>query len=208
MSEKRDYYEVLGVDRTATPDEIKKAYRQKARQFHPDVSDVSDAETRFKEINEAYEILSDPEKRVTFDRFGHTVPGDMGLGFDFGFRDPFEIFEEVVGRGFGFRTSTRRGPRRGADLRYDLTLTFEEAVFGAEKEIQVTRYEVCPECRGSGAEPGTSPVRCSCRSPTARRSRSTGETGAAFHPGFLCQRHYLPDVSGRGRDCTHSLFAL
>ena len=161
MSEKRDYYEVLGVDRTATPDEIKKAYRQKARQFHPDVSDVSDAETRFKEINEAYEILSDPEKRVTFDRFGHTVPGDMGLGFDFGFRDPFEIFEEVFGRGFGFRTSTRRGPRRGADLRYDLTLTFEEAVFGAEKEIQVTRYEVCPECRGSGAEPGTSPVRCS-----------------------------------------------
>jgi molecular chaperone DnaJ len=160
MSEKRDYYEVLGVDRTATQDEIKKAYRQKARQFHPDVSDASDAETRFKEINEAYEILSDPEKRATFDRFGHTVPGGMGFGFDFGFRDPFEIFEEVFGRGFGFRTSTQRGPRRGADLRYDLTLTFEEAVFGVEKEIEVTRYETCPKCRGSGAEPGTSPVRC------------------------------------------------
>jgi molecular chaperone DnaJ len=161
MSEKRDYYEVLGVDRSATPDEIKKAYRQKARQYHPDVSDASDAETRFKEINEAYEILSDPEKRATFDRFGHAVPGGMGFGYDFGFRDPFEIFEEVFGRGFGFRTSTRRGPRRGADLRYDLTLTFEEAVFGAEKEIEVTRFETCPECRGSGAEPGTSPVRCS-----------------------------------------------
>jgi molecular chaperone DnaJ len=161
MSEKRDYYEVLGVGRSATPDEIKKAYRQQARKYHPDVSRVSDAETRFKEINEAYEILSDPEKRATYDRFGHTVPGGMGFGFDFGFRDPFEIFEEVFGRGFGFRTSTRRGPRRGADLRYDLTLTFEEAVFGAEKEIEVTRYETCPECKGSGAEPGTSPVRCS-----------------------------------------------
>jgi molecular chaperone DnaJ len=161
MSSKRDYYEVLGVGRSATPDEIKKAYRQLARQHHPDVSDAADAETRFKEINEAYEVLSHPEKRATYDRFGHTGPGGVGFGFDFGFRDPFEIFEEVFGRGFGFRTSTRRGPRRGADLRYDLHLTFEEAVFGCEKEIEVTRYEVCPECNGSGAEPGTSPVRCS-----------------------------------------------
>jgi molecular chaperone DnaJ len=83
------------------------------------------------------------------------------MGFDFGFRDPFEIFEEVFGRGFGFRTSARRGPRRGADLRYDLRLTFEEAVFGCDKEIEVMRFEACPECKGSGAEPGTSPVRCS-----------------------------------------------
>ena len=161
MSSKRDYYEVLGVDRSAPPEEIKKAYRGLARRYHPDVSDVPDAETRFKEINEAYEVLSDPEKRATYDRFGHVGPSGPGFGFDFGFRDPFEIFEEVFGRGFGFRTSTRRGPRRGADLRYDLTLTFEEAVFGCEKEIVVTRYEVCPECKGSGAEPGTSPVRCS-----------------------------------------------
>ena len=161
MSSKREYYDLLGVDRSATSEEIKKAYRGLARQYHPDVSDAPDAETRFKEINEAYEVLSDPEKRAAYDRFGHVGPGGAGFGFDFGFRDPFEIFEEVFGRGFGFRTSTRRGPRRGADLRYDLTLTFEEAVFGCEKQIEVTRYEVCPECKGSGAEPGTSPVRCS-----------------------------------------------
>ncbi len=161
MAVKRDYYEVLGVGRSATPEEIKKAYRRLARQYHPDVSDAPDAEARFKGINEAYEVLSDSEKRATYDRFGHIEPGVGGFGFDFGFRDPFEIFEEVFGRGFGFRTSTRRGPRRGADLRYDLHLTFEEAVFGGEKEIEVTRYEVCPECKGSGAEPGTSPVRCS-----------------------------------------------
>jgi len=162
MSSKRDYYEVLGVDRSATPDEIKKTYRGLARQYHPDVSDADDAETRFKEINEAYQVLSDPEKRAAYDRFGHVGPGGVGgFGFDFGFRDPFEIFEEVFGGGFGFRTSRRRGPRRGADLRYDLALTFEEAVFGCEKEIEVTRHEGCPECNGSGAEPGTSPVRCS-----------------------------------------------
>ena len=161
MAARRDYYEVLGVGRSVTHEEIKKAYRQLARRYHPDVSDIPDADARFKEINEAYEVLSDPDKRVTYDRFGHVGPGRAGFGFDFGFRDPFEIFEEVFGRGFGFRTSARRGPRRGADLRYDLHLTFEEAVFGCEKEVEVTRYEVCPECNGSGAEPGTSPVRCS-----------------------------------------------
>ncbi len=162
MTSKRDYYEVLGVSRSNTPEEIKRAYRQLARQYHPDVSDVPGAETKFKEINEAYEVLSDPEKRATYDRFGHVAPGAGGFGFDFGSRNPFEIFEEVFGRGgFGFRTSTRRGPRRGADLRYDLRLTFEEAVLGCEKDVQVTRQEVCPECHGSGAEVGTTPVRCS-----------------------------------------------
>ncbi len=161
MSARRDYYEVLGVNRSATQDEIKKTYRQLARQWHPDVSDAPDAEVRFKELNEAYEVLSDPEKRATYDRFGHTTPGGTGFGYDFGFRDPFEIFEEVFGRGFGFRTSTQHGPRRGADLRYDLNLAFEEAVFGCEQEIELTRHEACPRCSGSGAEPGTSPVRCS-----------------------------------------------
>jgi molecular chaperone DnaJ len=161
MAVKRDYYDVLGVSRSATTEEIKKAYRKLARQYHPDVSDAPDAEARFKEINEAYEVLSDAEKRSTYDRFGHVGPSMGGGGFGFGFRDPFEIFEEFFGRGFGFRTTTRRGPRRGVDLRYDLRLTFEEAVFGCEKEVEVTRHEPCPGCKGSGAEPGTSPVRCS-----------------------------------------------
>jgi len=161
MAERRDYYKVLGVGRTASQDEIKKGYRRMARMWHPDVSDAPDAETRFKELNEAYEVLSSPEKRATYDRYGHTVPDGGGFGFDFGARDPFEIFEEIFGQGFGFRSSTRRGPRRGADLRYDLNLIFEEAVFGCEKEIKVTRHEVCSECNGSGAEPGTTPVRCS-----------------------------------------------
>jgi len=158
MSNKRDYYDVLGVGRSATPTQIKKAYRRLARQYHPDVSEDSDAEARFKEINEAYEVLSDTDKRATYDRFGHagTSMGNMG----FGFHDPFEIFQEVFGKGFGFRSSTRRAPRRGADLRYDLRLSFEEAVFGCKKTIEVTRYETCEKCEGSRAEPGTSPVRC------------------------------------------------
>jgi len=161
MASRLDYYEVLGVDRSASQRDIKKAYRDQARQWHPDVSDAPNAETRFKEVNEAYQVLSDPEKRNAYDRFGHAgLEGSRG-GFDVGgFRDPFDIFEEFFGQGFGFSTRRRRGPRRGADLRYDLDLTFEEAVFGCEKDIEVTRHEVCPECGGSGAKPGTSPSQC------------------------------------------------
>ena len=155
MATRNDYYQVLGVARSATQEEIKRAYRKLARKYHPDVSDEPDAESRFKEINEAYQVLSDSDKRATYDRFGHA--GLNGASFNgFGFNDPFDIFEEV----FGFRTSRRGGPRRGADLRYDLRLSFEEAVFGCEKEIEITRHEVCPVCNGSGAEPGTSPIRC------------------------------------------------
>ena len=160
MSAKRDYYDVLGVERSASADELRKAYRGLARKHHPDVSDADDAEARFKELNEAYQVLSDAQKRAAYDRFGHAGPGMGGFGSDFGFRDPFEIFEEVFGGGFGFRTTRRRGPRRGSDLRYELRLTFEEAVFGSEKELEIRRREHCPRCGGSGAEPGTSPVRC------------------------------------------------
>lgn len=163
MAPRPDYYDVLGVDRSASQQDIKKAYRQMARQYHPDVSDAPDAESRFKEINEAYQVLSDPTKRDAYDRFGHAGLERGRAGFDFGgFRDPFEIFEEFFGRGgFGFSGGRRRGPRRGADLRYDLRLTFEEAVFGCEKKIEITRHEMCPECGGSGAKPGTSPSPCS-----------------------------------------------
>jgi len=163
MGNKRDYYEVLGVGRSASAEEVKKAYRLLARRYHPDVNKEADAETRFKEINEAYEILSDQQKRAAYDRFGHAGPQAFG-GFEGfgGFRDPFEIFEEFFGASFGMggRSRARRGPRRGADLRYDLPIEFEEAVFGAEKEIEIPRQQNCPRCRGSGAEPGTSPIRC------------------------------------------------
>jgi len=161
MSSKRDYYEVLGVGRTADQDELKRAYRRMARQVHPDVNKSPDAEERFKEINEAYQVLSDAETRARYDRFGHA--GLEGMAFpDFtgGFGD---IFDELF-RGFGMggfgRTRARTRPQRGADLRYDLELTFEEAAFGCEREIDVPRSEACPRCQGSGAEPGTQPMRC------------------------------------------------
>ncbi len=158
MSAKRDYYEVLGVSRQATQDEIKKAFRRLARQYHPDVNKGPDSEAKFKEINEAHEVLSDDEKRAMYDRFGHagTQAGFGGGGGFTGFED---IFDTFFG---GMRTggAARRGPTKGADLRYDLRIEFEEAVFGCEKEIVVPRHETCPHCLGSGAEPGTNPIRC------------------------------------------------
>lgn len=161
MSAKRDYYDVLGVSRQATENEIKKSFRRLARQYHPDMNKGPEAEARFKEINEAYEILSDPEKRAVYDRFGHAGPqaGFGGTGDFSGFGGIEDIFESFFGG--GMRTgAARRGPARGADLRYDLTVEFEEAIFGCEKEIVVPRHEACPQCRGSGAEPGTQPIRC------------------------------------------------
>ncbi|RMH00462.1 MAG: molecular chaperone DnaJ [Chloroflexi bacterium] len=168
MAQKRDYYEVLGVDRTATKEELKKAFRRLARQYHPDVNKDPDASERFKEINEAYEVLSDDKKRALYDRYGHDGVQNGGFGgfsgFEgAGFGSMADIFEEFFGSAFGSRRR-RRGPRRGADLRYNLTITFEEAAFGTEKEIEVRRPAVCPTCNGSGAEPGTTPVTCAtCR---------------------------------------------
>jgi molecular chaperone DnaJ len=163
MADKRDYYDVLGVSRGATQDELKKAYRGLARQYHPDVNNDPNAGERFKEISEAYEILSDDQKRSTYDRFGHAGVNNGGAGFS-GFGSDFgsvaDIFEEFFGGAFGGRRRERRGPRRGADLRYDLNVSFEEAVFGIEREIEVTRPELCDRCNGSGAEPGTSPITC------------------------------------------------
>ncbi len=166
MSNKRDYYEVLGVPRGASADEMKRAYRRLARQYHPDVNKETNAETRFKEINEAYEVLSNTDKRAAYDRFGHAGTqggfGGMGGGGFGGFGDFGSIFEDIFGMGGmgGSQRQSRRGPRRGADLRMDITLNFEEAVFGAEKEVEITRLETCRQCYGSGAEPGSSPMRC------------------------------------------------
>ncbi len=159
----RDYYEVLEVGRNATPEELKAAFRRLARQYHPDVNKSTDAEERFKEINEAYAVLSDPEKRAAYDRFGHAgVNGMGGAAPDFSTFDFSDIFEEFFGfGGGGSRRQARNAPRRGTDIGQKVQLTFEEAVFGVEKEVDITRDEVCSTCRGSGAEPGTSPVRCS-----------------------------------------------
>src|SRR3990170_5126606 len=139
MPEKRDYYQILGVRRDASPDDLRRAYRRLAKEFHPDVNKDGGAEERFKEINEAYAVLSDDERRSAYDRFGHAGVQGLPTDFGFGFGDIFEEF-------FGFGTGGRRGrrtPRRGADLRYDVTLEFEQAVFGVEQEIEFSRQEEC-----------------------------------------------------------------
>jgi molecular chaperone DnaJ len=162
MSSKRDYYEVLGVGRQANEGDIKRSFRRLARQYHPDMNKSPDAEAKFKEINEAYEVLSDPEKRAAYDRFGHAGPqaGFGGFGDFQGFGGFEDIFDSFFGGGMRTGGAARRGPARGADLRYDLTVEFEEAIFGCEKEIIVDRHETCSQCQGSGAEPGTQPIRC------------------------------------------------
>ena len=165
---KRDYYDVLGVARTASADEIKKSFRSRARELHPDVNKATDAEVRFKEVTEAYEVLIDTDKRAAYDRFGHAaVSGAGGMGGDpFGgftnFSDIFETFFTSAGMGGmgGAGTAARRRPQRGSHLAFRLTVEFEEAVFGAEKEVEIPRLTMCTNCEGSGAEPGTEPQTC------------------------------------------------
>ena len=173
MAEKRDYYEVLGLNRGASNDEIRQAYRSLAKKFHPDINKSPDAEERFKEINEAYAVLSDEKRRSSYDRFGHSGVEGMPMDFDFSFSDIFEDFFGF-GMGMGSRRS-RNAPRRGANLRYDLQLSFEEAAFGLEKELEFERMETCSVCSGSGAEPGTNPSRCETCSGTGeiRQVRQT-----------------------------------
>ena len=164
---KRDYYEVLGVDKGADEATIKKAYRALAKKNHPDVNPGDkDAEERFKEINEAYQVLSNPQKRQQYDQFGHDGPQGFGGGGygDFsgfgggGFGGFEDIFSTIFGGGAG--GAQRNGPVAGEDLRYDITITLEEAVFGCEKEINLVRDEECPECKGSGAKPGSKVDTC------------------------------------------------
>ncbi len=170
---KRDYYAVLGVEKTASDDEIKKAYRQMTKKYHPDLHpDDAGAEAKFKEINEAYEVLSDKEKRSRYDQFGHAgVDPNFGAGgaggfggFDFGdFGDLGDIFGSFFGGGFSggsTRANTTNAPRRGSDIRQTFVLSFEEAAMGCKKEIEYRRIEQCSDCKGSGAKPGTSPKTC------------------------------------------------
>lgn len=165
---KRDYYDVLGVSKTATADEIKKAYRKLARQYHPDVNkDNPDAAEKFKECSEAYSVLSDETKRAQYDQFGHAAfengggpgagaGGFGGFGGTGGMEDIFDMFFGGQGRGgFGSSRRSKNGPQRGADLRLDLEITFEEAAFGVEKEVRLNREDTCDHCQGSGAEPGS-----------------------------------------------------
>ncbi|MEZ0119760.1 UNVERIFIED_ORG: molecular chaperone DnaJ [Heyndrickxia coagulans] len=163
---KRDYYEVLGVAKDASKDEIKKAYRKLSKKYHPDINKAPDAAEKFKEIQEAYEVLSDDQKRAQYDQFGHAGPnqgfgGGNGFGgfsssdFDsFGFED---IFSTFFGGG---RRNDPNAPRQGADLQYTMTLEFEEAVFGKETDIRIPREETCDTCHGTGAKPGTHPKEC------------------------------------------------
>lgn len=194
MATKRDYYEVLEVTRTATKDEVKKAFRKKARQYHPDVNGNADAADRFKEVNEAYEVLSNDQSRAAYDRFGHAgVAGQSGTGGyqDFGFGATVtDIFEEFFGS-MGQRR--RQGPRRGPDLSYNLVIEFEEAVFGAEKEIQIQRPEICASCFGSGAEPGTSPIRCTTCNGTGEVRRVKQSILGSFVNVTVC-----PQCQGTG----------
>ena len=183
MAEKKDYYEILGVNKTATDDELKKAFRKKAKQYHPDANpdNKAEAEKKFKEVNEAYEVLSNPQKRKMYDQFGTADPqqaGFGGAGGPFGggngyysystsgwddFGDLGDIFSSFFGGGFGGQRATRRnnGPRKGDDIDISLDISFEEAFTGVEKEVMISRQETCSTCYGSGAKPGTNPVKCS-----------------------------------------------
>ena len=159
MATELDYYTVLGVARTATDAEIKKAYRRLAQQWHPDVNTDAGAPERFKQINEAYQVLSDPQRRQTYDMFGRAGLGGDAGGFDAGFGSFSDIFDAFFG-GTAAGSSRRGHPTAGSDLRYDLRITFEEAVRGAEKEIEFPVYGRCETCNGSGAKPGSEPVTC------------------------------------------------
>ena len=192
----QDYYDILGVGKGAGDDEIKAAFRNLARKYHPDVNKEPDAEEKFKELNEAYGVLSDSDKRARYDRFGKAGVSGAGGGQgnqDFsGFGD---IFEDLF-NGFGFSTGggrSRRSPRRGRDLQMQVSLTFEEAVFGVEKEIEFSRDETCSRCSGKGAEPGTSPVKCS----TCNGQGEVRQVRQTFL-GQMVQTAPCPTCNGRG----------
>jgi molecular chaperone DnaJ len=189
MAQKRDYYDVLEVERNASPEDLRRAYRRLAKKYHPDVSQEAGAEERFKEINEAYGVLSNDEQRAAYDRYGHAGLKGIPTDFDFGLG---EIFEEFFGFSTGSRRS-RRTPRRGADLRYDLSLSFEQAVFGIEQEVEFSRLETCSTCQGSGAEPGSSPARCDT-------CRGTGEVRQVRQTflGSMVNVSTCPACGGRG----------
>ena len=209
---KRDYYEVLGVDKNASQDDIKKACRKKSKECHPDLHpNDKEAEARFRELNEANEVLSDPDKRARYDQFGFNDPMNGGGGFDtsgfggFGDMGGFSsIFDQLFG-GAGMGSSRRaNAPQQGNDLRYDLRITFEEAVFGCEKSFDFYRSELCDDCHGSGAKPGTSPTTC----PTCKGAGQVRVQGGFMTTIRTCQtcggtgkviKDRCPKCGGTGR---------
>ena len=201
----RDYYEVLGVTKSASDDEIKKAFRQQAKKYHPDLHPGDkEAEAKFKEVNEAYSILSDPDKKAKYDRFGHAGVdpngfGGGGGGYGGGYGggaydvDLGDIFNSFFGGGFGGSSRRRTGPQKGADLKYHMALEFMEAAFGCTKSFQITKEDLCKSCNGSGAQPGTTPETC----PTCRGAgRVQQQTQTLF--GMTMVTKACPSCNGRG----------
>ncbi|WP_078379643.1 molecular chaperone DnaJ [Sutcliffiella halmapala] len=198
---KRDYYEVLGVSKSASKDEFKKAYRKLSKQYHPDINKAADAADKFKEIKEAYEVLSDDQKRAHYDQFGHTDPnqgfgGGSDFGGGFGFEDIFETF--FGGQGGGRRRRDPNAPRQGADLQYTMTLSFEEAAFGKETNIEIPVEETCDSCSGTGAKPGTKVETCSnCRG----SGQESVEQNTPF--GRIVNRRTCTVCKGTGKSIPH-----
>ena len=197
---KRDYYEVLEVERSSSEEEIKRSYSKLAVKFHPDKNPGDHAaEERFKELGEAYDVLMEPQKRAAYDRYGHAAfqQGGMGGG---GFHDPFDLFREVFGAGggsggifdhfFGGGGGDASGRQRGSDLRYDMQITLEEAAFGAEKEIEIRKLDACGSCDGSGAQKGSKAVTCTT-------CRGRGQVVASR--GFFQVAQTCPQCHGSGR---------
>jgi molecular chaperone DnaJ len=198
---KRDYYEVLDVERSVTEDGIKRSYRKLAVKFHPDKNPGDhEAEERFKELGEAYDVLMDAQKRAAYDRYGHAAFQQGGMGGGGGFHDPFDLFREVFGAGggsggifdhfFGGGGSDASGRQRGSDLRYDMQITLEEAAFGAEKEIEIRKLDACESCEGSGAQKGSKAVTC----PTCR-----GRGQVVASRGFFQVAQTCPQCHGSGQ---------
>ncbi|MFM7602324.1 MAG: molecular chaperone DnaJ [Pseudanabaena sp.] len=194
----RDYYEILGVDRNTDKEEIKRAYRRLARKYHPDVNKETGADERFKEINRAYEVLSEPETRARYDRFGEagvsSGGGSPDMGDMGGFADIFESFFSGFSNTGQQQARRRSGPTRGEDLRFDLKLEFREAVFGGEKQIKISHLETCGTCSGTGAKPGTRPRTCGTCSGTGQVRRATRTPFGSFTQVSTC-----PTCNGTGQ---------